>query len=161
MSRIQSGNLFLNKEPIDLNSLVTEVTKEIADENPQHEIRRDGQISGKIIADESQIVQVLRNLISNAIKYAPDSNQVNIYLSEVSNYAKISIQDYGLGIAVEDQKRIFDRFFRSTDIQHNYPGMGIGLYVSQQIVEEHGGQLWVDSELGKGSIFSLTLPITP
>jgi signal transduction histidine kinase len=112
-----------------------------------------------VSADESHVIQVLNNLISNAIKYAPESKEILIYVSAVSEYVKVSVTDYGMGIGLDDQKRLFERFFRVGEVQHRFPGMGIGLYICDQIVQSHGGTLWVESEKGKGSTFSFTLPI--
>jgi len=81
-------------------------------------------------------------------------------VSKVSDYVKVSVTDYGLGISAEDQQSVFERFFRGGDIQKRFPGMGIGLYICEQIVKNHGGTIWVESEKGKGSTFSFTLPIS-
>jgi len=113
-----------------------------------------------VMGDESQIVQVINNLVSNAIKYAPESTDVEVYVSRVGEYAKVAVTDHGLGINLEDQPKVFERFFRSGDIQKRYPGMGIGLYICQQIIKNHGGTIWVVSEKNQGSTFSFTLPIS-
>jgi len=158
MSRIQSGRLVLETEEVDLNLLVADLAEDFKETHPSHLISIEGQISGTVPGDESQLSQVMQNLISNAIKYSPDAREIKILLSEVSNFAKISVTDYGLGISVDDQKQIFDRFFRVSNVQKHFPGMGIGLYISEQIIRQHGGSLWVDSEPEKGATFSLTLP---
>ncbi|MCX2477252.1 PAS domain-containing protein [Pedobacter sp. MC2016-05] len=159
MSRIQSGKLVLDADSIDMNILIKEMLEEAQEGNPEHILIFEGQTNHTIPADESQISQVLQNLITNAIKYSPDSRKIKLMLTEVSNYIKVSITDYGFGISQEDQKMIFDRFFRVSTIQKHFPGMGIGLYICAQIIKQHGGTLWVDSEPGKGATFSFTLPI--
>ncbi|WP_285009562.1 PAS domain-containing protein [Pedobacter faecalis] len=159
MSRIQNGIFTVNKESLDLNLLVSEVADELRPNHPDHKILVVGKVRRNVLGDDSQLAQVLTNLIVNAIKYSPDSEAVSVHLSEVSEYAKIAVTDYGIGISADDQKRVFDRFYRANDIQRKFPGMGIGLYICQQIVSHHGGTLWVDSELGRGSTFSLTLPV--
>ena len=130
---------------------------QLASVGPKIVIR--GKIGIAYYGDEPHIVQVITNLLSNAIKYAPDSEEVVVYLSLVSDYIKVSVMDSGMGISYENQKRIFERFFRVGEIQQRFPGMGIGLYLCDQIVKNHGGTLWVDSEKGKGSTFSFTLPL--
>jgi signal transduction histidine kinase len=125
-----------------------------------HQISIMGKTIKNYLGDKSHIVQVVNNLIGNAIKYAPESNKITVYLSLVSNFLKVSVTDYGMGISKENQKKIFDRFFRVAEIQKRFPGMGIGLYISKQIIKNHGGNLWVESELGKGSTFSFTLPLS-
>jgi signal transduction histidine kinase len=84
---------------------------------------------------------------------------VALHIGRVSNFLKVAITDYGVGIDKKDQKKIFERFFRVDNIQKQYPGMGIGLYVCEQIVKQHGGTLWVESEIGKGATFNFTLPL--
>jgi signal transduction histidine kinase len=102
---------------------------------------------------------VINNLLSNAIKYSPENKLIIVHLSRVSNFAKFSITDQGMGIKQEDHKKIFDRFFRVDDIQKRFPGMGIGLYICDQIIKNHGGTLWVESVPSEGSTFSFTLPL--
>nr|WP_317126038.1 ATP-binding protein [Chryseobacterium sp. 5_R23647] len=106
-----------------------------------------------------QISQVINNLISNAIKYSPGSDKIDIYCNRVGNFVKISVTDYGMGISPQDQSKIFERFFRARDIQKKFPGMGIGLYICHEIIAKHNGTLWVESEIGVGSTFNFTLPI--
>lgn len=159
VSRIQTGNIQLHKEPFDFDKMVYETVEGMQAANKEHHIVVKGKATNKYSGDESHLIQVLNNLLSNAIKYAPDSREVLVYLSLVSNYLKVSVTDYGMGISMEDQKRIFERFFRAGDIQQHFPGMGIGLYVCDQIIKNHGGTLWVESEKGKGSTFSFTLPL--
>jgi len=77
----------------------------------------------------------------------------------MSGYCKVSVTDNGIGINMKDHKRIFERFYRAEDISEKFPGVGVGLYVCNEIIKEHNGTLWVDSEAGKGSTFSFTIPI--
>jgi PAS domain S-box-containing protein len=161
VSRIQTGNIELHKEEFDFDRTVQETVEGLQTAAVNHNIRIVGKSGVKISADESHIIQVLNNLISNAIKYAPDSKDILIYVSLVSEFVKLSVTDYGMGISTEDQKRLFERFFRVGEIQQRFPGMGIGLYICDQIIQNHGETLWVDSEKGKGSTFSFTLPINP
>ncbi|WP_316809137.1 PAS domain-containing protein [Pedobacter agri] len=159
MSRIQSGKLVLDAESIDMNILIKEMLEDFQEAHQDHTLTFEGQTRQTVPGDESQISQVLQNLITNAIKYSPDAREIKVMLSEVSNYIKVSITDFGFGISQEDQKMIFERFFRVSNIQKHFPGMGIGLYICAQIIKQHGGTLWVDSEPGKGATFSFTLPI--
>ena len=159
VSRIQTGNIELHKDSFDFDKLVHETVEVIQSANKFHEIQVVGHIGEQVTADESHIVQVINNLLSNGIKYAPDSKKVVVHLSRVSNFIKFSVTDQGLGIKPEDQKKIFDRFYRVGEIQQRFPGMGIGLYICEQIIKNHGGTLWVESEPGKGSTFSFTLPL--
>ncbi|RYE36046.1 MAG: PAS domain S-box protein [Sphingobacteriaceae bacterium] len=159
VSRIQTGHIELHKELFDFDKVVHETVEGIQAATKSHHITIIGKATNQFKGDESHIVQVINNLLANAIKYAPDSPEITIYLSLVSDYLKVSVTDNGMGINPEDQKRIFDRFFRVGEIQQRFPGMGIGLYVCEQIIKNHGGSLWVESEKGNGSTFSFTLPL--
>ena len=159
VSKIQTGNIEVHRSYFNFDKMIAETVEamQLASVGPKIAIR--GKIGIDYYGDESHIVQVINNLLSNAIKYAPDSEEVVVYLSIVSDYIKVSVIDSGMGISYENQKRIFERFFRVGEIQQRFPGMGIGLYLCDQIIKNHGGTLWVDSEKGKGSTFSFTLPI--
>jgi len=158
VSRIQTGNIELHKANIDFDRIVQEAIEGFAATSIKHEIRLSGKSNTTIIGDESHIVQVINNLLSNAIKYAPDSDKIEVHIAKVSEYVKFSVRDFGVGISPEDQKKVFERFFRGGELQKRFPGMGIGLYICDQIIKNHGGSLWVESEKGKGSTFSFTLP---
>jgi PAS domain S-box-containing protein len=158
VSRIQTGNIELHEGPVDFDKMVAEVIEGIQASTPKHHIVLRGSTNSTIIADESHIIQVLNNLISNAIKYGPDSSLISVHVSNVSEFVKVSVSDKGVGMTAEDTKRAFERFYRGNDVQKHFPGMGIGLYVCDQIIKNHKGTLWVESEKGKGSTFSFTLP---
>lgn len=159
VSRIQTGNIELHKEAFDFDKTIHESIEAIQVATKSHEIRTLGETKEMITADESHVVQVVNNLLSNAIKYSPDNKEITVQLSRVSNFVMFSISDQGMGIKQEDHKKIFDRFYRVGDVQQRFPGMGIGLYICDQIIKNHGGTLWVESESGKGSTFSFTLPL--
>lgn len=158
VSRIQTGNIELHEASFEFDKMVTEVIDGIQGSAHHHQIFLTGKTNATVIADESHIMQVLTNLLSNAIKYGPDSKDIEVNISNVSEYVKVSIKDKGLGMSPEDRKRVFERFFRGNDVQKRFPGIGIGLYVCEQIIKNHKGTLWVESEKGKGSTFSFTIP---
>lgn len=159
VSRIQSGNLDLHHEHFDFDRMVAETVENLRNVSPGYQLNLKGKTEAEVQGDESHIIQVINNLISNAIKYAPESKKIEIYISKVSEYVKVAVTDHGIGIGIEEQKKIFDRFFRGGEIQKRFPGMGIGLYVCQQIIKNHGGTIWVESQKGEGSTFSFTIPI--
>ncbi|MCD0487615.1 PAS domain S-box protein [Pedobacter sp. MC2016-14] len=159
VSRIQSGNIELHKEHFDFDQMVCEAIEGMQTATPNYRIISKGKAGIPYFGDESHLIQVLTNLISNAIKYSPEADEVEIYVSKVSDFIKVSVKDYGMGIKEDEQKKIFERFYRVGAIQKNYPGMGIGLYICDQIIKNHGGSFWVESEPGEGSVFSFTLPI--
>ncbi|WP_316831678.1 ATP-binding protein [Pedobacter aquatilis] len=158
VSKIQTGNIELHKAFFDLDETVREAVNAIQSTVSGIDIKLSGQSNSKVLGDETHIIQVINNLLSNAIKYAPGSKSVGVHIANLGEFIKVSVQDYGLGMNAEDKKRVFERFFRSGDIQTRFPGMGIGLYICEQIIKNHGGSIWVETELGKGSTFSFTLP---
>jgi signal transduction histidine kinase len=103
--------------------------------------------------------QVFINLISNAIKYSPEANRVLVKTYPDNGNINIEVQDFGIGIDAESQSKVFDRFFRVSNAQTaTFPGLGLGLYISMQIVRQHKGTIKVKSEKGKGSVFTVVLP---
>ncbi|HWW39384.1 sensor histidine kinase, partial [Pedobacter sp.] len=159
VSKIQTGNIELHKHPFDFDKMVSETIEGLQTATPHYRIITKGKVGVNFNGDESHLIQVLTNLVSNAIKYSPDANEIEIYISKVSNFIKVSVKDHGMGIKDEELKKIFARFYRVGETQKRFPGMGIGLYISDQIVKNHGGTLWAESEVGKGSVFNFTLPI--
>ncbi|MEO6683252.1 MAG: HAMP domain-containing sensor histidine kinase [Ginsengibacter sp.] len=159
-SRLQYGNMEYPKEVLKLNHLVTEVIQEIKMPNPEHKIIFQKNINGMIHGNPDRLRQVINNLIGNAIKYAPDSNEILIRLDKKEDKIQFSIKDFGYGIREEDRPFIFDRFFRVSENNLNtYPGLGVGLYISNEIIKNHEGRMWLESELQKGSIFFFELPL--
>ena len=158
-SKIQSGNIELHNEPFIIDKTIKDTVENLSLATPAYQIALSGSANASVLGDELQISQVLNNLISNAIKYSPGEEKVDVHVSRVGNFVKVSITDYGMGISPHDKTKIFDRFFRARDIQKKFPGLGIGLYISHEIIANHKGSLWVESEIGKGSTFSFTLPI--
>ncbi len=159
VSRIQSGKLKFQIERFDVNELVSEIVSTMQSTSKQHQIILNGSVRKKILADRERISQVLINLISNAIKYSPLANKVEIHIEGTERQLQISVQDFGIGISSRDQKRIFERFYRVKDLGvRTFPGLGIGLYISAEIIRRHKGKIWVESKEGNGSTFYFTLP---
>lgn len=161
VSRIQSGNIEIHKDTFDFDKMVKETIEQMQSMSSSHKIVCTGSSGIHVTADEQQIVQVLNNLLANAIKYSPDSNEIYVHISRVSDYVKVSVRDTGVGINLEDQQRVFQRFFRGAEFQKKFAGMGIGLYVCEQIIKNHNGTIWLESEKNHGSTFNFTIPIEP
>lgn len=159
VSRIQTGNIELHREPFDFNRMVSETIDGIRTATPKRKIEFSGMAEIPYNGDESHLVQVISNLLSNAIKYSPEDSTVSVQVSAISDFIKVSVTDQGMGIGQDEKVKVFERFYRVGEIQRHYPGMGIGLYICQQIISNHGGTIWVESEKGKGSVFSFTLPL--
>jgi two-component system phosphate regulon sensor histidine kinase PhoR len=115
--------------------------------------------SSYIRADPQQIVRMLRNLMSNAIKYTPEGGHIWLRMDQINGEMRLTVSDTGIGIAPEDRPRIFDRFYRATEATHMSPGTGLGLAIIKEIVDLHDGRIEVDSTVGQGSTFTVYLPV--
>lgn len=159
VSRIQHNRLSVRPRPTELSSLVKravgQLSSQAAAAGVPVAVQADQAIQG--CWDEFRIQQVIINLLTNALRYG-DGKPVSISLVPVSDGARIDVCDQGKGIPAGDQQRIFEQFERGAD--HISPdGFGLGLYISRQLVEAHGGRIGLASEVGKGSVFSVTLPL--
>lgn len=159
ISRVTTGKLSINPEPVDFSSMVKEVTERLYPylELADVELKMDLDQDIRVKLDPFRIEQVLTNLLTNVAKYAPHA-PVEVSTIKKDKYALLCVKDHGEGIGPEDQKRIFQRFER---VSHNssVSGMGLGLYISKEIVELHGGTLSVESKPGAGSLFTMKLPL--
>lgn len=160
VSKIQAGRLDYAQESVELDALVHEVVEFLQQTTSTHTIRIRGASYAHIVGDRDRLSQVLTNLLTNAIKYSPQAKDVDVQIVPSAEVVTISVRDYGMGIAPAHQSKIFDRFYRVQNYHDKaFPGLGMGLYISQQIVERHGGKLKVTSEEGQGATFSVTLPL--
>ncbi|WP_423146187.1 two-component regulator propeller domain-containing protein [Rubrolithibacter danxiaensis] len=159
VSKINAGKLELKISSFYIEELITETLDGIFSDDKTHEVSIEGDLRVLIKADRFRIEQVLNNLVSNAVKYSPGKNQLFITISSTKKTVKISVKDQGIGIPADKTPFIFERFFRVQESSQNFPGMGLGLYISYEIVKRHGGKMGVESETGKGSTFWFTLPI--
>jgi PAS domain S-box-containing protein len=160
VSRIQAGRLEYLQETVDLDAMLREIADTMQQTHPSHRILVHGAVRASLLGDRDRLAQVFTNLLSNAIKYSPDAQTVEMDLSASPETATIRVRDYGLGIPREQRDKIFERFYRAADPQRRaIPGLGMGLYIVAEIVKRHGGTITVDSEVGKGSMFQVTLPL--
>ncbi len=160
LARIDSRQMEMHKELFSLDDLVNEVVEDFRLTSPNNEIELYNSHTCTVDADKHQIEQVLVNLISNAVKYSEDGEKikVEIYQKDDESIA-VRIIDKGIGIDKQDHERIFDRFYRvSGKNEQTYPGFGIGLFISKEQVTRHGGKILLESELDKGSAFTMVLP---
>lgn len=159
LTRIEAGRLDLKKEPFLLNSLVREVVDDFRLSHQHHSFRLSAETEIEVNADRHKISQVLINLIANAVKYAPNSNVVDIIIIPSANEALVEIIDYGIGIDEMDHQKIFDRFYRvEGQNELHYSGFEIGLYLANSIMDFHGGRISLKSSKGNGSTFTIHIP---
>jgi signal transduction histidine kinase len=173
MSKIEAGVLHLDRQAVSVAKLVGEAMKTVASHSPEH--RFEASVPADLFADADprRIRQVLHNLLENAVKYSPDGGMIHAAAIRTSgakgpgtersaaagDYVVISVRDEGIGIARQDLGRVFDRFHRvDNEVGRRVGGSGLGLAICRGIVDAHGGRIWADSEPGRGSTFSFSLP---
>lgn len=158
LSRIETGKLPLQKESFDLTQLIYEIVDSFLCSNNIHQLLFCEDQPIFILADKQRIEQVIVNLLTNAIKYSPQRGQITIRLNHSSSDITVIVRDQGIGMSFKEQLKVFSRFYRS-EIPLKTSGLGLGLYISKEIIERHNGKIWVISVPGKGSEFSFSLPL--
>jgi signal transduction histidine kinase len=161
VSRIEMGHLALEMERLELGELAREVVGQAQVLSDRHEISVvTSDISLEIEADRERIKQVLTNVLENGIKYSPEGGPVEVELRREGDEAVVTVCDHGIGIPADQLHRVFERFYRAPNASiRNYSGFGLGLHISREIVQRHGGRMWAQSTEGEGSRFSFALPL--
>ena len=163
MSKLEKRELDIQKEKIELDDIIEVAAEHIRliVEDREGEIRLHLDANrNTVLANPVHFTNVLINTLDNAVKYSPDAPQIDIYTQNVKDYILIKIKDQGAGMSKTAQKRIFEKFYREhTGDLHNVKGHGLGLAYVKQIVEDHNGEIYVESEKGKGSTFTIKLPL--
>jgi PAS domain S-box-containing protein len=160
MSRIQKGKVILRKERFSLQELINQAVENYQLTLPQYQVITQGKCFDTIWADRTKIGQVVNNLVTNAAKYSPEGSRIWITTTKKDKEIEVRIRDEGEGVPLELQKKIFEKYFRidnQTTKKRN--GLGIGLYISSQIVRLHGGKIGLKSQPSKGSTFFFSLPL--
>ncbi len=160
VTKIEAGKMAFNTTNFDFDDLVEEIVEEMQIITAKHKLIINGSSNQTINGDRERIGQVLINLISNAIKYSPNADKIVISNSREGKNVKLCVQDFGLGIPEEKKNQVFNRFFRiSGPNQETFPGLGLGLYISSEIIKRSKGKIWVESREGEGSVFCFSLPL--
>lgn len=148
-----------DKHPSDIDQIIRQVIRKIKSTTNSHKIKKRGRIGKLITCDKDRIMQVITNLLTNAIEYSPDAEQVVVFIKRENNNAIVSIQDFGIGIPSDKQEKIFEPIFNETE-KGQPVRSGLGLSIAAEIVRNHGGKIWLESIEGKGSVFSFCLPLS-
>jgi len=160
VTKIREGQLQLQTVEFDFDKLLEEVVEDMQSTTRQHIIVNKAKTDQHIFADPNKIREVLINLISNAIKYSPGTGRIEIHAHTREKELVVSVKDFGIGIAQHNLPKLFNRFMRVNDSTINtFPGLGLGLFISAEIIKKHNGTIWAESEEGKGSEFIFTIPL--
>lgn len=161
ISKLQVGKLKMNFSQFDFNELVHEVVEELNATDIKHRICVQGKTTADYYGDRLRISQVLTNLLTNAVKYSPNSKKVDVDLRDSRKNITVAVKDYGIGMSKKDQGKLFSKYYRveGTD-EKNFKGFGMGLFIVAEIIKLHEGKISVKSNKGKGTTFTMVLPIT-
>ncbi|WP_121809183.1 PAS domain S-box protein [Mucilaginibacter kameinonensis] len=160
VTKIQTGKLPFTYADYDIIKSITDLREILQQTESSHQIILNLPLERLIIhADSQRIEQVIINLVTNAVKYSPKGDKVIITGAVINNKLRISVQDFGIGIQPDQLERVFSRFYRVENLASHMSGLGIGLYICQEIVTRHQGRLWVESTYGEGSTFYFELPL--
>jgi len=159
VSSLQAGGLNFNISKFDLNELITEVSNTLQQTTRRHSIIIDLSPVEPIPGDRDRIGQVINNFIGNAIKYSPAADTIRVTSKREGDFITVFVQDFGIGIPEVEHKSVFEKFYRVGDSQKAFQGLGLGLFISHQIIEIHKGKIGVNSKPGEGSTFWFSLPL--
>lgn len=159
ISKIRAGKLQFSFEQFDMGQLIGEIIDPYRESNPGFCFRTTLESDVVIDGDKMRLEQAISNLVTNAVKYSPEGGDIDIVLERLDKQLIVSVRDQGIGIKAENREYIFDQFFRAGDMDKRVSGLGLGLFITKEIIERHGGEIRVESEAGKGSVFSFTLPL--
>jgi PAS domain S-box-containing protein len=160
VTKLNSGKLQFNDVEFDFNPMVKDLIEDLQRTTRRHTIVEDFADTGTVFGDKERIGQVVTNFITNAIKYSPNSEKIIVHTSLKDDEVIVCVEDFGIGISENHQKKVFEQFYRvSGDMQHTFPGLGLGLYISSEIILREGGRIWVNSSPGEGSSFCFALPV--
>lgn len=160
VTKINSGKLQFNDRKFEFIPMVKELIEDLQRTTANHQLVEEYEGEAIIFGDKERIGQVIANLVTNAVKYSPNSQKIIIHTSIKDDEILLCVTDFGIGIAQDNLDKVFEQFYRvSGHMQHTFPGLGLGLYISSEIIKREGGRIWVTSSEGNGSTFCFALPL--
>lgn len=159
VSKIRLGKLNYTITTFNFNQLLDSMVENIQLTSTTHTIIKTGKVNDEVTGDKERLQQVIINLLTNAIKYSPRADKVFINIEQENDKIKVAVKDTGIGIAQQSLDKIFEKYHRVEEHSVRFQGLGIGLFISYEIIQRHHGKLWAESEPGKGSTFYFTLPV--
>ena len=160
VSSFEAGKIYLNEQTFEMNELLSEIVEDFLLITTSHDVLLVPSPLTYVHADRDKIGQVISNFLNNAVKYSPNGKNIKLSCAGVEGMVKVGVSDEGMGINTYDQEKLFDRYFRVESTQtQQISGFGLGLYLSAEIIRRHKGEVWVESEIGKGAAFYFSLPL--
>jgi two-component system phosphate regulon sensor histidine kinase PhoR len=159
VSRIKAGKLEFSKHIFNLTELINQCVEDSRIMYPLYTIKKEFEENIMVLGNEERLEQVFMNLINNAVKYSPENRNIIVRAEEDGVSAIVSVTDFGVGMSEQEQKLVFERFYRVNGNNYLTPGLGMGLYIASEIIKEHNGEMKVKSKLNQGSVFSFSLPL--
>jgi signal transduction histidine kinase len=161
LSRNKDEAFGINRKLVDFTRLASDVADQVSSLTRQRKQTLNLEVPQglKVVADDQRVEQILLNLLSNAIKFTPEGGQIYLRASNEGNRLVVKVQDTGAGIPIDEKQKLFRPYYHLSTDRASIPGLGLGLAITKQLVELHGGTIWVQSEVGKGSTFSFSLPL--
>jgi len=159
VSKINAGKMTFNVAEFDFSRMLKDTVAGLQQVYPKYNLTLKDNTSLKFKGDQFRLEQVIQNFVANAVKYSPDADTVIIEAKLEQDYLIVSVTDYGIGIKPEHLNKLFDRYYRADNSSARFEGLGLGLYISADIIKRHGGSFWIDSEQNRGSTFHFKLPL--
>lgn len=160
VTKMNSGKMQFNEQKFEFNDCIKELVEDLQRTTEKHVLIEDFLPTGIVFGDKERIGQVITNLITNAVKYSPGKEKIIVHTYTKGEEVILCVEDFGIGIPQSSLEKVFEQFYRvSGDMQHTFPGLGLGLYISSEIIKRAGGRIWVNSSEGKGSSFCFALPL--
>jgi PAS domain S-box-containing protein len=159
VSRINSGQMIYKNEIFEFKDLLEQTVENFMDVSAKHKVIIENSVLARIKGDRLRIEQVINNLLNNAAKYSPDADKIVVNSYPEDDSVVVSVQDFGIGIDEKDKDLLFQKFYRTQKDFYKFQGLGLGLFISGEIISSHKGSIWLESEKDKGSTFYLKLPL--